>query len=32
MGAAVDLDMGERLVEVEVGDGKRCYVPCESQA
>ena len=35
MGAAVDLDMAERLVEVEVpcdqGDGKmRAYVPCES--
>lgn len=34
MGAAVDLDMTERLVEVEVpkedGQGTmRCYVPCE---
>jgi NADH dehydrogenase len=35
MGAAVDLDMAERLVEVEVpsdqGQGMtRCYVPCET--
>jgi NADH dehydrogenase FAD-containing subunit len=34
MGSAVDLDMAERLVEVEVprdqGEGTtRCYVPCE---
>jgi hypothetical protein len=35
MGAAVDLDMAERLVEVEVpsdqGTGTtNCYIPCES--
>jgi len=35
MGSAVDLDMSERLVEVEVpsdqGTGtKRAYVPCKS--
>ena len=35
MGSAVDLDMSERLVEVEVpsdqGTGTmRCYVPCRS--
>lgn len=35
MGAAVDIDMGERYVEVEVpsdqGEGTmRCYVPCKS--
>lgn len=34
MGSAMDLDMAERLVEVEVpsdqGEGtKRCYVPCK---
>ena len=34
MGSAVDLDMAERLLEVEMprdqGDGTtRCYVPCE---
>jgi hypothetical protein len=34
MGAAVDLDMSERLLEVEVpsdnhGGTMRCYVPCE---
>ena len=34
MGAAVDIDMSERLVEVEVpgeekGQSTKCYVPCK---
>lgn len=37
MGSAMDLDMAERLVEVEVpsdqGEGTmRCYVPCQCSA
>ena len=36
-GWAVDVDMSERLLEVEVfkdneGNKQRCYVPCESSS